>query len=276
MSFSALRTALALACAAALGASAVQAQTTHVVMNGGANNEFSPANLQIQVGDTVLWDWAGGFHDVESGDPSGTPDGIFDSGAPTTNQSTTFSVTFDQAFLDANPVPGNDYAYYCSVHSTVGQTGNVHVAIPASATPYGCGVNPSSSLQSLGSGPQLGQPWSLAVHNPLGTQAPGSLAFVAVSFAPAAGFPCGLPLPSFGMGGPAATGEMLLALGATQLILPLYGPKLWLGAPVAVNVPIPNLPFIVGLDLYAQGALFDPSGPVDIALTGALAASIGG
>jgi len=276
MSFSAFRSALALACAAALTASAAQAQTTHVVLNGGANNEFTPANLSIQVGDTVVWDWVGGFHDVESGDSSGTPDGIFDSGAATANQSTTFSVTFDQAFLDANPVPGNDYGYYCSVHSTVGQVGNIHVALPATVVPYGCGVNPAGSLQSLGAGPLVGQTWSLNVHNPLGTQAPGSLAFVAVSLAPAAGFPCGLPLPSFGMAGPAATGEMLLALGAGQLILPLYGPKLWLGAPVAVNVPIPSLPFLVGLDLFAQGAMFSPTGPVDIALAGAVAATIGG
>lgn len=276
MTFFSLRSALALACAAALGASALEAQTTHVVLNGGANTQFTPALIEIQLGDTVLWDWVGGFHDVESGDHSGTPDGIFDSGAPTTSQATTFSVTFDQAFLDANPVPGNDYAYYCSVHSTVGQVGNVIVKIPPTVAPYGCGVNPTGSLQSIGAGPVIGQSWGLNVHNPLGTQGPGSLAFIAASFAPALGFPCGLPLPSFGMAGPAAPGEMLLGLGATQLILPLFGPKVWLGAPVAVNVPIPNLAFIVGLDLFVQGAMFSPSGPVDIALTGALAASIGG
>ena len=56
------------------------------------------------VGDTVLWDWQGGLHNVESG-VGGVPDGNFSSGAPVASQSTTFEVTFDADFLAANPMP---------------------------------------------------------------------------------------------------------------------------------------------------------------------------
>ena len=77
-----------------------QAQTTHFV---DANSiTFDPADLCIDVGDTVQWDWVTGVHNVESG-VGGIPDGNFSSGAPVSPPES-FSVTFDQAFLDANPM----------------------------------------------------------------------------------------------------------------------------------------------------------------------------
>ncbi|UCE62285.1 MAG: hypothetical protein JSU63_11340 [Phycisphaerales bacterium] len=99
---------------------------THTVIVGGASPVFMPSDIVISVGDTVHWDWDGGVHDVESG-VGGVHDGKFDSGSPTSDTSTTFDVTFDQAFLDANPMVNNEYPYYCSLHFGSGMTGTVTV-----------------------------------------------------------------------------------------------------------------------------------------------------
>ncbi len=118
---------LSINAAAAVGA-------THTVMVGGiAGNGYAPSEVTVQVGDTVLWDWDGGLHDVESG-VGGVYDGNFDSGAPTTDTSATYQVTFDQAFLDANPMPEYEYPYYCAVHWSLGMTGKVIVQVPTIPT----------------------------------------------------------------------------------------------------------------------------------------------
>ncbi|MFT5288997.1 MAG: plastocyanin [Planctomycetota bacterium] len=106
----------------ALLASAAAAQTTHFVSLSSVS--FSPQDLVIDVGDTVQWDWVVGFHNVESG-VNGSADGAFLSGAPVSPPAT-FSVTFDQTFLDANPRAGNYYEYYCVVHLP-GMTATVKV-----------------------------------------------------------------------------------------------------------------------------------------------------
>lgn len=103
-------------------------QTTHDV-DVGPGFDFSPADITIDVGDTVLWTWVAGLHDVESG-VGGTPDGNFDSGDPTDVVGTTFSVTFDAAFLANNPMPGNVYPYYCIVHVAFDMIGTVTVNVP--------------------------------------------------------------------------------------------------------------------------------------------------
>lgn len=123
---------------AAVGAHAVavQAQTT-VTVQLLTNNTFSPADVTISVGDTVHWEWVGGNHNVESGpvlSGSGVHDGIFRSGNPTPVSGTTYDLVFDQPFLDANPVQGNVYAYYCEPHTAVGMIGRVTVQVSG-----GCG-----------------------------------------------------------------------------------------------------------------------------------------
>ena len=111
---------------------AASAQTTHMVAVDGIT--FTPANLSIQVGDTVQWNWVTGFHNVESG-VGGVHDGIFRSGDPV-NPPATYSVTFDAAFLSANPQPGGAYPYYCVVHEAFGQTGTITVlGAPVPALP---------------------------------------------------------------------------------------------------------------------------------------------
>jgi plastocyanin len=116
------RLALTLAAAVLFGAS-IAAQTTHTVTLNSLS--FSPADLSIKVGDTVQWVKTSGLHSVESG-VGGVHDGIFRSGDPTLN-AFTFTVTFDAAFVTANPVPNDVYDYYCANHVGFGMVGSITV-----------------------------------------------------------------------------------------------------------------------------------------------------
>lgn len=115
---------------------AAPAATTHDV-DVGPSFSFTPADIVIEVGDTVHWTWISGLHSVESG-VGGVHDGIFRSGDPTSTAGTTFDVTFDQAFVDAHPVAGDVYNYYCAVHFSFGMVGSVEViTCPADLTADG-------------------------------------------------------------------------------------------------------------------------------------------
>ena len=123
------RNILAVVAGICLASTSAVAQTTVTVQLLGGNS-FSPADVTIQVGDTVQWEWVAGNHNVESGtvvSGSGVPDGNFRSGNPTPIGGTTFDVVFDQAFLDANAMSGNVYPYYCDPHAGVGMIGSVTV-----------------------------------------------------------------------------------------------------------------------------------------------------
>lgn len=72
---------------------------------------FDPADLTINVGDTVTWNNTGGFHNVSSNT------GLFTSGDPSSDP-WTFSFTFHLA---------GDYGYQCDVHAGQGMVGNVSV-----------------------------------------------------------------------------------------------------------------------------------------------------
>ena len=105
-----------------LGASAPSfAQTTHQVsVAPGGTFTFSPKNLVIQRGDTVQWNWVSGIHNVNSAD------GYFRSGAPVAPPMT-YSLLFDDAFLNASPISSNRYEYHCELHSGFGMAGSVTV-----------------------------------------------------------------------------------------------------------------------------------------------------
>ena len=112
-------------------ASVASAQTTQNVQLSGA--AFTPANITITVGDTVHWIWSSGVHNVESGvivSGSGQHDGNFRSGDPTGTVGTTYDVVFNQAFLNANPMPGSVYPYYCVVHAFMNMAGSITVQGP--------------------------------------------------------------------------------------------------------------------------------------------------
>ncbi len=98
--------------------SVASAQTTHQVDLGSIS--FSPKDITIQEGDTVLWNWVNGKHNVVSFD------GLFSSGA-TVSPPFTYSITFDANFLASAPANGNVYDYYCAPHLAIGMVGSVTV-----------------------------------------------------------------------------------------------------------------------------------------------------
>ena len=97
------------------------AQNTHTVQVAPSGFSFEPQDLNVNVGDTVVWVWNGAAsHNVNS------DDGAFFSGPPTTAPNT-FSVTFDNTFLAANPVAGDFYGYHCQPHQGFGMVGSIQV-----------------------------------------------------------------------------------------------------------------------------------------------------
>jgi len=74
---------------------------------------FSPADLTVNVGDTVVWTVTKAYieaHSVTSGAPGDADSGkLFDSGIKLRNNGDTFSQTFSTA---------GTFAYYCEVHPT--------------------------------------------------------------------------------------------------------------------------------------------------------------
>jgi len=112
--------------AAAFCAGLTNAQTTHDVAVGpGGTFTFIDTDISIMVGDTVRWTWDSGGHNVVAGLP-GSPTGAFFSGAPA-SAGTEFSVTFDEAFVDANPAGDGVYNYHCHPHAALGMLGSVTV-----------------------------------------------------------------------------------------------------------------------------------------------------
>jgi plastocyanin len=124
---------------------------------------------------------------------------------------------------------------------------------------YGCGPNPEESLRLLAGKPTIGSELVLGVDNPLGTQAPGSLALVVFSFDSDPAFPCGTLLPGFGMAG---VGELLIDLLPPNPVGPILA-GVWAGpgqpAPLAFTLPANG--GLVGRSVFAQGVLVDPTAP---------------
>lgn len=115
----------------------VQAATHDVTVAPGGSIVFSPADIAIDIGDTVRWTWASTGHNVRSGLP-GAPTNYFLSGAPAP-AGTIFEFTFDQAFLNTNPEPGNLYPYHCEPHGIFGMVGSITV-VPEPGTVAMCGL----------------------------------------------------------------------------------------------------------------------------------------
>ena len=107
---------------------------------------FVPDEVNISVGDTVRWTWAGNSHSVTSGDPC-TPDGDYcspddmncDAGS-LNNTGFVYTHTFAQA---------GTFSYFCFAHCALGMTGVVNVSAPTptptpTATPTAT-VTPSAT-----------------------------------------------------------------------------------------------------------------------------------
>jgi plastocyanin len=91
-----------------------QAATANVQV-GGALNVFTPTSTNINVGDQVLWTWAGGTHNVTSTNSVWA--------ASPTMSGGTFANTFNTA---------GTYFYYCTIHGTPtsGMKGAIVVIAP--------------------------------------------------------------------------------------------------------------------------------------------------
>lgn len=101
-------------------ATATATADQNVVVGPGGELEFDPEQFTIQAGDTVLWEWDSGGHNVK---PSSTPDESSWSGTEggefeTYDEGYTYEYTFD--------VTGT-YDYYCAPHRASGMTGSFEV-----------------------------------------------------------------------------------------------------------------------------------------------------
>lgn len=122
------------ALAAGLLASTASAQTTFDIDLFSIS--FSPSSLTVAPGDSVVWTWQTGLHNVYTYDPNGAPDvpdGTFVSGFPINSPGLTYVTTFDDATLDANPRPGYVYDFACVVHIGFGMFAQVDVERPLEA-----------------------------------------------------------------------------------------------------------------------------------------------
>ena len=74
-------------------------------------------------------------------------------------------------------------------------------------------------------------------------------------FAPA-GFPCGLPLPGFGMASPGGFGELLVDITGPYTV---QVGGLWFGGATTVDYAfsVPFNPSLAGVAVYAQGLMTD-------------------
>ena len=91
------------------------------------NLSFVPADITINVGDTVRWTFvSGGSHTVTEG-LGPFPDGSEAFGSFLEVSVPVFELTFDEAFLQANPRPGDVYDYYCIPHIFAGMIGTITV-----------------------------------------------------------------------------------------------------------------------------------------------------
>lgn len=98
--------------------------TFTVLVAPGDSHTFSPAALDLRVGDTVHWVWQASGHTVTSGS-DGNADGVFCSpndgtctGAPTSSAGSTYDYRFT--------TPGT-FPYFCRPHFDMGMIGSVTV-----------------------------------------------------------------------------------------------------------------------------------------------------
>lgn len=137
----------AILAAGLLLSSAATAQNNHTVMVGEFGFVFEPAEININVGDTITWVWGGAAtHNVHSDHDA------FQSAL--VSAPNTFSVTFDAAFIAANPVPSDNYTYVCDPHAAFGMVGAVQVmsARTLSTTNFSAGQSGTIDLDGANPG----------------------------------------------------------------------------------------------------------------------------
>jgi len=152
--------------------------------------------------------------------------------------------------------------------------------VEAESSVFGCGINPDGSLSVQSGALAEDDTVVLALDNPLGTQASGSLPVLFIAPKPSQYYPCGQPMPGWSMEGAGAWAELLINhQPLVTLIPPLVGePWMGPGQPSLFTLPGPT-PYsgLSGLTLYAQGFLWDPSAGagVPFGLTSGLRMTVG-
>lgn len=186
----------------------------------------------------------------------------------------TFSGTAQGTQLDKQGILQG--LYYVVLHTSVFGGGELRgqIVTPASATPYGAGINPANSLVTLAGVPSIGTVLTLGIDNPTGSQpAPGTgMLFLATQQDPLFVLTgTGILLPGYGMSGP--NGELLISVAVPNPFMSKIAHG-WAGAgnPMPVPLAIPNSFDLVGITVYAQGALFAGS---YVALTNGLRIYVG-
>jgi plastocyanin len=143
-------------CTAALMLCANTARATVIDVNQSGFG-FVPANITINVGDTVNWHWHTLAHTVTEGTVLGiTGNEAFNQMLDSSNPLVT--VTFDAAFLSAHPRANNFYNYNCQVHFPV-MVGTIQVnPVPGTTFCFGDGTQttpcPCGNSGSAGHGCQ--------------------------------------------------------------------------------------------------------------------------
>jgi plastocyanin len=129
---------LPLSCLLACVLSASSAHATVFDVNQSGFG-FSPANITIQVGDTVNWHWSSLAHTVTEGDMLGIT-GMEAFNQPLDSTHTLVTVVFDAAFLSAHPRASNLYKYNCQVHWPI-MKGTIQVnPVPGTTFCFGDGT----------------------------------------------------------------------------------------------------------------------------------------
>jgi hypothetical protein len=114
---------------------------------------------------------------------------------------------------------------------------------------------------------------TIAIDNPVASQAPGSLAWYSISVARASETGCGPVVPGLGLFGNGAPGEFLLDYTPGLFVATQFG-GVWAGPgqPVEATFSITSDPTLLGLPFFVQAALVDtsPGAPIPIGLTDGL------
>ena len=124
------------------------ATSTIVDVMVGPGLSFSPSTVNISVGDTVRWTWAGDGHSVTSGQPC-VPDSQYCSPndtncfpGVTSNTGTVYTHTFSRS---------GTYSYFCISHCAFGMTGVVNVSGGCAPSGWSAGTNlPSVGVRLVG------------------------------------------------------------------------------------------------------------------------------
>jgi plastocyanin len=119
-----------------------------VTVAPGGSFTFDPSTVNISVGDTVRWTWAGNGHSVTSGLPCAadsqfcSPDNMNCNSGILSNTGTVYQHTFAQA---------GTYSYFCASHCLLGMTGVINVTGGCTPPGWSAGGNlPSTGVRFVG------------------------------------------------------------------------------------------------------------------------------